>query len=280
MVAKAHHTTIPTLTLGVAIYQSEKYLSELFDSLLRQTVLPGRILFLDDCSGDASASRIAAFAVQNPSLNVELFRNECNLGVAGTYNRIIALTTTEWLQILDGDDYFNNDFFKAVAPVLQKKYVAVATRFSCNIPVLSLMSGLLSLFVKKNVPQWMPLLGTVATRSGIIYNVSVLRHCPFADPWFDGSDIVNLMDVRKKGHTVFLRLPRMYYRIHRVSMTAGASSKKYEALLKSCTDIPLTYRIEFGLRKKIVPVFRMFLEPERKSQPTTVPPLTESKGAP
>ncbi len=245
-------TTIPALTLGIAVYRSAPFIKDLLYSLERLTVFPERILLVDDCSPDNSAETIFAFAKAHPHIKIEIIRNNTNLGIAGTYNRIIDLSTTDWLQILDADDYFANDFFKAVAAELTEGVSVIATSFTSNIRLFSIIGRLLSLFVGKRIPEWLPFAGIISTRSGIIYNRNILKNIPFSDPIFPGSDMMNLMQMRKNGKTVFLRRPRIFYRLHRGSASAHISYRKYEELLGKNSDVPWLYKFDLVLRKTVL----------------------------
>jgi glycosyltransferase involved in cell wall biosynthesis len=251
-----YQSTLTSLTLGVAVYQSAPYLPELFSSILRLGVGPGRFIFFDDNSTDASAELIKTFIKKNGSLSIDYVRADNNLGIAGAYNRIAGLAKSEWVQILDADDYFLNDFYALVAPFCAPGVAAIATSFTSNVGMVSAISRMLSLFAPRYVPQWFPILGTVSTRSAVIYNTDIVQHIPFIDPQFDGSDILHLINIRKRGPILFLRSPRIFYRIRHSSISAHASCREYEKVLSTRADIPWTFTLDVHVRKKAVALIR------------------------
>ena len=47
-------TNKKTLSVVIATYNGEKYLREQLDSLYTQTLLPGEVIAIDDCSTDGT----------------------------------------------------------------------------------------------------------------------------------------------------------------------------------------------------------------------------------
>lgn len=90
----------PRVTVLMAVYNGEAYLSEAIDSILRQTFQDFEFLIVDDASTDQSLKIIQAQG--NPS--IRLVCNDENLGLAASLNRGLDLARGEYVARMDCDD--------------------------------------------------------------------------------------------------------------------------------------------------------------------------------
>jgi len=207
---------MPEVTLAIPIFNSGAFLDDLFACILRLDPPPSEIIFLDDASSDDSYARIQKFAASGIcKTRLRVLKNECNLGTAGTYNRLIGEAHCEWMQLLDADDLLVEvDFYRRVADDLEhNNHIAIAALTS-NDRLLRFGARFASCFVPHHLPRWLPVLGTAATRSGAMYRREALIALPFPDPAYPGSDIIHLLLLREKHRCVFVRRAHVYYRIH------------------------------------------------------------------
>jgi glycosyltransferase involved in cell wall biosynthesis len=121
------------LTLGIPMYNSARWLPNLLRSLRAQSILPSEIIFLDDASPDRSRDIAEDFMRENPEMNIQVRRNEKNLGIAGSYNALASLATTPWIQIMDADDFFPGEFFAFLEKHTVEDVVAIVTSMRSNI---------------------------------------------------------------------------------------------------------------------------------------------------
>ncbi|MFI3241432.1 MAG: glycosyltransferase family 2 protein [Alphaproteobacteria bacterium] len=88
------------LSVLIPIYNSAQFLTDSINSILNQTFKDFELLLLDDCSTDGSFE----FISQIKDKRVKVFRNDKNLGISTTRNKLIDLATGEYLAIMDNDD--------------------------------------------------------------------------------------------------------------------------------------------------------------------------------
>ena len=212
-----------SISLCIPIYRSAEFLPALFERLNALEPKPAEILLLDDDSPDQSAPLIASFAKQAlPQHNLRVIRNESNTGIAEAYNRLAREARAEWVHILDADDYpVEVDFYARVATELGPQRDLLVTALDSNAPVLRWGVSLFGWMVPREPPLWCPLLGSFATRAGVIYRRAPLLTQPFPDPAFPGSDILHLLRLRRDHNCVFLPRAHVFYRVH-----ADASSSR------------------------------------------------------
>lgn len=92
----------PLITVLMAVYNCEKYLSESIDSILRQTVSNFIFLIIDDASTDGTATILKCQAEQDS--RIYIVTNESNLGLAASLNKGIAQVITPYIARMDADD--------------------------------------------------------------------------------------------------------------------------------------------------------------------------------
>ncbi len=249
---KATPMSFLDLTLGVPIKNSAAYLPELLTSLEIQDCLPAQILFLDDGSSDDSLRIVEAFSKRNAGWNIHIDRNETSVGIGAAYNQIAAAARQTWTQILDADDYLTKGFYREIATHLTSEVVGIVSAVRSNLVLLNLLNAVVGPLVPKRLPPGLPVLGGLATRSGVIYRTSALQRRPFIETAFDGSDILHLIQLRSDGPFAYVRKASVFYRVH-----AGAASSRrktvspYWRQLGKTPEAGLLYRLDYVLRKKV-----------------------------
>ena len=88
------------VTVLMAVFNGEKYLSEAIESILNQSYRDFEFLIIDDASTDCSKDIIKGY--QDP--RIRLVENDKNIGLTKTLNKGLALSKTEFIARLDADD--------------------------------------------------------------------------------------------------------------------------------------------------------------------------------
>ena len=97
------------VSIVVAIYKSEKFLSKLIASVINQTYKNLEIILVDDGSPDNSGKICDEFAKKD---NRIIVIHEKNLGACEARNNGIKQASGKWLVIIDGDDWLEADFIE------------------------------------------------------------------------------------------------------------------------------------------------------------------------
>ncbi len=98
----------PKISVIMPVYNSEKYLNEAIESILRQSYTDFEFLIIDDCSTDNSPSIIQSY--RDP--RIRYIHNDGNQGVAYSLNRGLALAQGEYIARMDADDISLPEKFK------------------------------------------------------------------------------------------------------------------------------------------------------------------------
>ncbi|MBP5531306.1 MAG: glycosyltransferase family 2 protein, partial [Lentisphaeria bacterium] len=86
------------------VYNAGRFLRECLDSILAQTRADFELIVCDDASCDDSAAILAEYAARDP--RVRVLRNERNLGIARTRNRLLESLPDDcgYIALMDADD--------------------------------------------------------------------------------------------------------------------------------------------------------------------------------
>lgn len=98
-----------SVSVVLCTYNGERWLPELWRSLLAQARVPDQIVVRDDASGDGTFALLRKLAeeAQARGIRVVLARNERNLGFVGNFEAALADATGEVVFLCDQDDVWH-----------------------------------------------------------------------------------------------------------------------------------------------------------------------------
>jgi glycosyltransferase involved in cell wall biosynthesis len=91
------------ISVVITVYNLEKFIQAALDSVLSQTVLPGQVIVVDDCSTDNSATIIQGYGSR-----ITYVKMAANSGVLKATIEGIKQATGDIICFLDGDDVWMN----------------------------------------------------------------------------------------------------------------------------------------------------------------------------
>lgn len=94
--------TAPRVSVGLPVFDGERYLVETIDSILGQDVDGLELIISDNASTDATPDIARGYAARDP--RVRYVRNERNLGAARNYNRLVHLARGRYFKWAGYDD--------------------------------------------------------------------------------------------------------------------------------------------------------------------------------
>src|SRR5487761_1117375 len=221
----------PLVSIGMPLYNSERYLRQALDSLLAQDYPNFEVILSDNASSDATESICRAYAARDSRINYQ--RNEINVGAVGNFNRAFELARGEYFMWSAHDDLRAPQYLSSCVRALQARPDAV---LCC--------SGVA--FIDENgqpMEPWFvvthPVGASVRARVGAIASArfwldvyglartAALARTRLARPVW-GFDVVVLMELCLRGPVLFVPEPMFYYRADRaktqpsVALTLGA----------------------------------------------------------
>ncbi len=122
----------PKVSIGLPVYNAEKYLEEGLDFILAQTHRDFEIIISDNASDDCTQDICLTYARKDP--RVRYYRNDRNLGAAPNHNLVFRLAKGKTLKWAGYDDKISPDFLARCVDVLDKKLdVVLCMPLTCLI---------------------------------------------------------------------------------------------------------------------------------------------------
>ncbi len=216
----------------VAVYNAEKYLSKCLDSLISQTYKNIEIICIDDCSKDSSAKILNKYASSDNRIKILTLAK--NSGQANARNEGLKITSGEYITMLDSDDWFADDS-------IEKAVEAIESVPDADVSVFRLMqcyeeTGKIVEYENKTDKKCMS--GWEAFRLSLdwsmhgLYLVRADIHKKYP---FDNSCLLYSDDNTTRLHylhsrKVIMSEGKYFYRKHAESMTSSCSIRRFDML--------------------------------------------------
>lgn len=107
---------MPTVQIGLPVYNGENYLADAIESFLSQTYSDFEILISDNGSTDRTQEIAEKYAERDP--RVRYFRYDVNQGAAWNFNNVVHLATAEFFCWAAHDDLRHPEFLERCLAVL------------------------------------------------------------------------------------------------------------------------------------------------------------------
>src|SRR5262245_60354195 len=106
----------PPITIGLPVYNREKYLRTALDSLLNQTFGDFELVICDNASTDDTPTIAQEYAARDK--RVRFFRNDANVGANRNFNRVFHLSRGKYLKWSTSDDYWAPQTLAQLFPII------------------------------------------------------------------------------------------------------------------------------------------------------------------
>ncbi len=231
-----------SITVGISFHKGNKWFKKTLDSVLSQTLLPTEIIILDDGTTPELNEFLKTGAYSTMPVKIYEIKVDKNLDISQKYNQIIEMATQKWVQIIDQDDHLYENFYEAIEKHLDDYSSVIASGMRSNLKPISIIGKIVRILIKDGtqIKSHWPILGSVATRSGLIYNSQICKSVLFSYPTLNGTDVIHLDHMRKKGKLIFVPSALVHYEIHNDSFSKSKS--------RSLTPKGLIYSLDSQLR--------------------------------
>ncbi|MFQ3634122.1 glycosyltransferase family 2 protein, partial [Roseiflexus sp.] len=109
---------VPSVSIGLPVYNGAQYLVKALDSLLSQTYDDFEIIISDNASSDATPDICREYAARDP--RIRYVRNERNVGAAPNYNRVFELSCGKYFKWMAHDDMLEPTYLERCVAVLDE----------------------------------------------------------------------------------------------------------------------------------------------------------------
>ncbi len=115
-VNERHHS--PTVSIGVPVYNGERYLEACLDALLAQTFTDFEIIISDNGSSDSTMQICRRYAEKDS--RIRYYRIDMNHGAAWNFNRTVQLANGSYFKWAAHDDLCAPEFLQSCVDVLDR----------------------------------------------------------------------------------------------------------------------------------------------------------------
>jgi glycosyltransferase involved in cell wall biosynthesis len=123
---------IPRLSVGLAVYNGENYLTESIEALLGQSYEDFELIISDNASTDGTAGICRSYAKQDSRINY--IRQPRNIGCARNYNFLVEQARGELYKAAAHDDLYARDLLRLCVEALDENpQVVLAHAWSAEI---------------------------------------------------------------------------------------------------------------------------------------------------
>ena len=215
------------MVIIVPSYNNKDWYELNLNSILSQNYTNYRILYIDDCSPDSTGNLVEEYKCKNDKKNkITLIKNKIRRGaLANLYNAIYSCNNNEIIVILDGDDWFANEFVLSRINLEYNDPNVLVTYGSYidldwdsfNAPGSSLENN----FCKKNYFNYVLMRGTFTPGHVKTFYAHIFKRIEFNDFLFEGDfypidyDIAINSPIFKMCVNNFRFIPELLY-IHNV----------------------------------------------------------------
>lgn len=109
---------MPIVSIGMPVYNGQRFLGQTLDSLLSQTFRDFEIVISDNASTDDTEAICRYYAAREP--RVRYFRNSTNLGAVKNYNRTFRLSSGTYFRWHGDDDLLEPTYLEKCVAVLDR----------------------------------------------------------------------------------------------------------------------------------------------------------------
>ncbi|MBZ4032870.1 glycosyltransferase family 2 protein [Ligilactobacillus salivarius] len=107
------------VSIGVTVYNVEKYLRECLDSIMRQTIDDFEVIMVDDGSTDNSLNICQEYVARDDRFKL-IHQENKGRGQAGAKNTCLRYMTGEYVTWVDSDDVVDDNYLEKLLEVQEK----------------------------------------------------------------------------------------------------------------------------------------------------------------
>lgn len=107
------------ISIVMPSYNSSRTIEESIHSVISQSYTNWELIVIDDCSKDGTVDIVNKIIENNKDLDIKLFRNKENMGVAFSRNFGVKAAEGDWVSFLDSDDLWTQDKLEKQVQILK-----------------------------------------------------------------------------------------------------------------------------------------------------------------
>ncbi len=247
----------PLISVGMPVYNEEKYLRESVESILNQDYCNFELIISDNASSDKTEQFCLEFAQKDH--RIKYIRNKKNLGTVNNFHQVFKEATGDFFMFAGGHDLWTPDFLSVCLKTLQNSSSAVVS-YASTVLIDEFSNQIkkeISFYDTRGsdiVTQFLYVLwGPMNPVYGLM-RMSAMKKVRM-NPQFIGGDLIILIELSFLGRFAYNPDVVWYRRMQHGEETQKQKVKRYQNTLfsksKSFFDILPYIRIPIELIKAI-----------------------------
>lgn len=218
----------PLVTIGVALYNHERYIETCLESLLQQSYPNLQIIVIDDGSEDRSYEIARECCEQHGRRSDCTITTRANRGLCNTLNEIAKLAAGTYISFVGSDDYWMPNKIADQVAYLEA-HPEITLVHSNSIKVDAAGKTLKKIDYSKRINSGNVFSALVRRTGGIntpshLYRTSVYNDIGYYDPAFRFEDTDFWLRLTKNHQVGFINAFHTYYRWHGSNMSHGQNA--------------------------------------------------------
>ncbi len=259
----------PLVTVGVALYNHEKYIKECLESIVKQTYKNIELIVIDDGSSDNSYQIAKKYLqAQTYNKNFKIFTRQ-NKGMCKTLNEIAKMANGKYISFVGSDDFWHQDKIKLQVDYLES-HPKITLVHSNSIHIDEKGKKIKKTNFSNMINSGNVYRAMIFSKGGIntpshLYRTSIYKEIGYYDESFKFEDTDFWLRLTKNHLVGFIDKELTYYRIHGKNLSDSKNKLKFynEELIKiykkNIDELDLLqYIVCKTLRKSYLRAFRTF----------------------
>lgn len=233
------------------MYNAEKTILHVLDSVQNQTFLPYEIIIVNDGSTDQSLQIVQKYKEENKKITIHIFDKE-NAGVSSTRNLGMKMAQGNWIALLDSDDLWHSEKLKIMSAYLSRGYSLLGHNFTLNafekISEHKMAREKIILLRDILISNPMVTPSIIMKKSIGLQFDETMKYAEDHDLW--------LRIIEKDGKALFVDLPLV--KLNRIPLTAGGASSNIWLMRKGELNMYIKFFKDKPLYWFFLPFFLTF----------------------
>lgn len=216
----------PLVSVNMAAYNAEKYISEAIQSVINQSYQNWELLIINDCSTDNTAKEIEKFKDER----IKVFHNNQNEGIVYTRNRALHYSQGKYVSVLDADDIYLPEKLKTQVDFLEKNndYAMVGSAFRFLFQETEKLSETTCWYAKAEYFPAILLFNNFFVHSSTMFRTQLAKdilYKPLVKGCAPGEEYQLFVEFARTLKIYNINKELMYYRQHAVSISKVREDK-------------------------------------------------------
>lgn len=118
-------TELPIVSVGIPVYNDEKFIRKAIESVLNQTFSNFELIISDNASNDSTSTICKEFAKKDK--RIKYIRQTKNINLLPNYNFVLDQAQSKYFVWLEADDFWNSNFLEKNLEILESNQNFVAS---------------------------------------------------------------------------------------------------------------------------------------------------------